>query len=1374
MADLFGRSSQGISAEALSQGMLSNSNNVIMQVSDSQQTDAMAQIRDSVDALSDKIENMSLDSMLKSTKEWTKKVVDVKKDIEGKRKSKNQKVKGGGKSGSVEGKLLKVIADSTSTLLAEAKSKNTIWVGLSKFDNKAMHQMATMLNETIVRQCCARDTKVSAPPIAPIAGRSKLPPVGGGGGRGMRGSGGGGAPSGGNPLGAYGTAFAASALSWIGDFLGGIRSAVGINFTDIFRDAITGPDTFVRNIRATLFEVQGHGKLNKAMEKEWLDLSDVVEMTGLWATEYEKQHMKNVQRGFEAETKAQRLLHKENLKNAKTMQKRQELEDRRYKLRHKRQKAIAVTALHTAHQLSMNAEVMGDMFMDWHLELGLSAIELGKISRGMQQTARATGVTGKALEHAVKNAEKYLKLMRDSGALTAEAANNLIAISASMEKLGVGDAASPLIQAMSGRSEFFSADPKTIKLLTLLAGSSTNPDIQRKLYQGTLLDTRQDTRMFADNAANQMKKMFASMGLTDQVIESQYGIKGGFDIANIDTLIQRLRAGDAADRDKAARLDTLFGQFYGMKPGEMARVIQGFQASSRTYEENVKAIQDEIKAAGGLDAQGRGTDAAKEANKRLREYQETALMDSFSSLSQIVKDGGGMTKKSMELWDKELTAKYGEDFAKQFRGAGIEGQLDTMLQLFSQKATESGESFADMLKGKGFDSVDQFKDALSKGDEAANIALQEIQQQLATAEKKAEDPVTDAIFEIQKWNGKIHEILTQIRAWLTEKGLQILIGVELAATLLASILTAIAALRAIGAVRGMFGGGGGGFLGGAGAGAGAAGAAGRARGGWRRRAGTMGRRRWRQATGRSGPRRAPRAPRRAPRARGRFGALAAGLGLAAGAGAWLSSKFSGGGDDLPMEGDATPVFVVNWEDLCRCLGGDVAALATGGGGTAATAAGNYTDEPPAAAAPTTAENAVGAAEAGLGAALTGAVMTEAAGLGGKALGFSKLAAAGSLASKAVYPLAAALGGITRGFTQDAEQLDRMASVYGKSWNEMTEAQKGGARGANFFAGAVAGLSTDLVDAVKDLGVWGFEALTGVQVPDWLYNFSLTETIGLGPDGWITKGLSHVTGAFGWVGEKIGEGVGSMYSYARDYIFGNMGKVDEELKKVKDKHKDLGYDIGLHGLKRKIDAGTATPKDKANYERMLKEQQEEDSVAPANMEVAARMSLSNEGLFDGLQALRALDTEARAMLDARGEKKREQTAIIPNQMDYEEKESAFVSPAMYSQDDAETYMEREKYGSESGQTSVVPSMASISDYLIGTQSEKLDRIIEELVGIRSDGIGGSNNSVNPPEAGSPLRQRTMLKRIARGNLVGNWELQPGAYSQGNVTGDGRRK
>ena len=128
------------------------------------------------------------------------------------------------------------------------------------------------------------------------------------------------------------------------------------------------------------------------------------------------------------------------------------------------------------------------------------------------------------------------------------------------------------------------------------------------------------------------------------------------------------------------------------------------------------------------------------------------------------------------------------------------------------------------------------------------------------------------------------------------------------------------------------------------------------------------------------------------------------------------------------------------------------------------------------------------------------------------------------------------------------------------------------------------------------------------------------------------------------------------------------------------------------------------------------------------------------------------------------------------MDYEEKESAFVTPAMYSQDDAETYMEREKYGSE-GKTSVVPSMASISDYLLGTQSQKLDRIIEELVGIRTGNgiVGQLGNRVNPTDSEAPSVRKSLLKRnVARGNVVGQWELQAGAYSPGSVVSDGRRK
>lgn len=202
--------------------------------------------------------------------------------------------------------------------------------------------------------------------------------------------------------------------------------------------------------------------------------------------------------------------------------------------------------------------------------------------------------------------------------------------------------------------------------------------------------------------------------------------------------------------------------------------------------------------------------------------------------------------------------------------------------------------------------------------------------------------------------------------------------------------------------------------------------------------------------------------------------------------------------------------------------------------------------------------AVGVGGAG-GAAGGGSLLSRALGLGGRGLRFGGrmlgggLRLGGRVLSKAFLPLAALAGGGMRQFDTEG-----MAKAYGTSWENMTIAQRGGARGANFMTGAVSGMSTDIVDTVKDFGVLLAE-MAGFKVPEGLKNFSLTETLGLGPDGAITKAIAVDTGRIAWVGEKIGESIGNLYSYINNYVLGDAAKLDAELAKKQKEHQAMGYD-----------------------------------------------------------------------------------------------------------------------------------------------------------------------------------------------------------------------
>ena len=152
--------------------------------------------------------------------------------------------------------------------------------------------------------------------------------------------------------------------------------------------------------------------------------------------------------------------------------------------------------------------------------------------------------------------------------------------------------------------------------------------------------------------------------------------------------------------------------------------------------------------------------------------------------------------------------------------------------------------------------------------------------------------------------------------------------------------------------------------------------------------------------------------------------------------------------------------------------------------------------------------------------------------------------------KVALPLGAAIGGGLR--LLDKEGL---GATYGKSYEELTTRELAASAGANFITGGVSSITTGLVDSVKDVGVY-FAELAGLKVPDAIKNFSLTDTLGMGPDGKVTKAVTYVTEQYAVIGEKLGEGVASLYEkFSKEGELSR--KLDAKVIKVKESQAEKG-------------------------------------------------------------------------------------------------------------------------------------------------------------------------------------------------------------------------
>ncbi|NBP03303.1 MAG: hypothetical protein EBU90_25100, partial [Proteobacteria bacterium] len=134
------------------------------------------------------------------------------------------------------------------------------------------------------------------------------------------------------------------------------------------------------------------------------------------------------------------------------------------------------------------------------------------------------------------------------------------------------------------------------------------------------------------------------------------------------------------------------------------------------------------------------------------------------------------------------------------------------------------------------------------------------------------------------------------------------------------------------------------------------------------------------------------------------------------------------------------------------------------------------------------------------------------------------------------------------------------------------------------------------------------------------------------------------------------------------------------------------------------------------------------------------------------------------------------SISPTYMDYRDQIKGEVGTLGISRYGMESAVMQSKYGEQpTGNSSVLPSMDTIANYLTGMQSTKLDIMIKHLQEIRdrlstqttsySNVIGSAASGGKPPDV-------TGVKSIARDFVTGKWDLPYGDYTPGTVNTEGR--
>ena len=123
----------------------------------------------------------------------------------------------------------------------------------------------------------------------------------------------------------------------------------------------------------------------------------------------------------------------------------------------------------------------------------------------------------------------------------------------------------------------------------------------------------------------------------------------------------------------------------------------------------------------------------------------------------------------------------------------------------------------------------------------------------------------------------------------------------------------------------------------------------------------------------------------------------------------------------------------------------------------------------------------------------------------------------------------------------------------------------------------------------------------------------------------------------------------------------------------------------------------------------------------------------------------------------------------------EEASAIVNPLLTTRAGVEEMLERQKAGEESASgMATLPDMSAISSYLIGSQSEKLDRMIMLLENIDRNTQSGAGlaQTIGAIGGGSPAIRRPGVRRMGREFIKGQLDLQPLEVQSSSVNTDGR--
>lgn len=742
---------------------------------------------------------------LEESKRWAQTVIDFIAEFKKKPEAKNKE----NREDKTHTQYLSKIAEASNNLWRASQSQHTIWVGICKLTGQAQKDIADAIR---MSGCCgATNTSMSNAAnqaVNSVASANNVTAAtksalsgGAGGGRGGGGGGHGGPmnhDSGGHhDLGgankAAGRWFAvASILQTVGATLErihrGMINALDINPMKIFDGLITDSNKFAENIRAIVHETQGYGKANREIEESFRHITQHVEASGSTRGEYQAMYLKNLERGLSLAT-AEDKFSVRGLRADKQ-------EAALIKAKAERMQHVQTTALHTANALHMNAEAMNELFMDWHMHIGMSEVSMGEIGRHMQSVARNTGVTGSQLESAMKNAAGVVKNLKDAGVASVDAVKKVTSFMAAAQKHGFEQGAE-MMNALASRQGFLESKQKLF--LVNAASRSGNPNAVNDLVMGRTLQTPNGMKDMMAGTQNFVRQLFgnfrgalASVGVNADEV----------DASNLSEVIQKLQGGDATAQAAAVALQR---QFAGLGT-TIGQVEQMFNAMKEDAMSPMERIDEMTKKLATLNAQGLGkTDEAQRLQKKILESQTSMSMDAFGRINKyavdIQKNGGVISEEIKQKLIKDMSTMFGGDAGAANWLNNLQGNAKQTVAQASERAKASGVSLDELLRKRGIAGGQaELEQLLKSGNILGITALTEAMQEIGIKEKRSEDPITEIREILRSWNNQLGGWFDGIRFGLGETVTQIMYWGGFLAGILFNILSAFAVFKGLSAL----------------------------------------------------------------------------------------------------------------------------------------------------------------------------------------------------------------------------------------------------------------------------------------------------------------------------------------------------------------------------------------------------------------------------------------------------------------------------------------------------------------------------------------------------------------------------------------------